>query len=248
VNVIWAALRAFIAACAAVAVILQQANTPSEDFWTDNRWLFYLAVAVIGLGSFIPAIVTAARAGRIDKNARRTRSIETVLGGTLLTVHNASRIPVGQLGIEAYFIGNDHLLRHPLKRKALVRHGQVRLGAQKSLGGIRWTEGKGALGACWKTGKLVRADYDALASGWEAASKVDRLDLTHDESKLLEGFGVVVVHPIFDDGDIVRGCISADAPSVDREALDAEAIKDALANTEKSVWIAAQSSLGTIRL
>lgn len=238
-RVLFAILQALPAPVAAALIVLQDADKPN-NFWSDNAWLFYTAIVVVGIWGVVPPVRQAMRERRTKSNESRLRSIETILGTAFMRIHEATKIPVGELGVEAYLVDHDR----PLGSKALVHHGHVRLGAPKWAGGIRWTKGKGVLGTCWSTGKYAKLDYSRLAASWDDCAEHERYGITKEESKRI-GYGAVAAHPIIHHrGTAVQGCVAADATSTNFDKVASDEVKKVLAEAAAAVWAIVRPSSG----
>lgn len=100
------------------------------------------------------------------------------------------------------------------------RVAKVRLAPVPS-SGISWSEGKGAIGRCWKTGAPHFVDlaahfapYEGVGSEaeWNLIPSDDRYGLTFGDFQRLRGkYGFVAVTPIVR-RDKYIGCVTADMP------------------------------------
>ncbi|MGE4054191.1 MAG: hypothetical protein AB7F99_05275, partial [Vicinamibacterales bacterium] len=117
-----------------------------------------------------------------------------------------------------------------------ARVAKLRLSATSS-SGIRWTEGKGIIGKCWRTRSFECVNLEThfgstLTEGkFAALSDANKLGLTFEDYEHLKNrYGFVAAAPILDDSDRYLGCVSMDMPPVgwSGKQLKVDEVRDSL--------------------
>lgn len=218
-------LAAVLAAAVGAGLALQGAEvwSPSDSVVVS----LIVTAAVLAGGSTAISAVSEFRTRRLG--ARRDFA-DAILTGALWAVVDATGFDYRSLGLAAYRI--QRVWWAPWRRR-LARIHRVRAHFRPAASGVRWTLGKGVIGACISQQQVVaqdlRTDYEALwpcsEEEWNTVAPPEaRLGLTYAEFLDVRGkYDVVVAAPILDvSGATTRavGCVALDGPSGSLERLD----------------------------
>jgi hypothetical protein len=215
-----------------------------------SQWYYLLALIV---ASAVPAAGAQSAVGKwLSRRAgdhqhelvrqqehRRDGNVNAALQAGLGQVLSRTGLPPHETGVCAYRV------QRPSRRgKEMVRVAQCRLSAPHEPSGIRWTKGKGVIGACWKAKRFAVVDLTELVDAILArspgaqVSKGQRLGFNDHELNIVRSRGVEAAEPIFDKDGRVFGCVAFEAPAGSARVLEASAVRDELAAVARAVWIA----------
>jgi hypothetical protein len=200
---------------AAIAQGLARANWPNAAFWTTRGHWILTAIVVAGL---IPALQT----GISELGERRRRklleledNVRAFLATSLVVVSRECNAPWDQTGLQAFLVDGW------LWRKRHVRLSKIRLSSIAS-SGVRWTRGKGVIGACWSSHSVQWAQLDEApfskldewtGDEWNSLEPADTYGLSFaDYQALGRKYGAVAAVPIMGSNDTYIGCVTLDTP------------------------------------
>jgi hypothetical protein len=183
-----------------------------------------VGVRVASLAGFALSIVTPGVAAWNASRAHRERlgrdAYEALLAA-LTKIVDKTRVPASDIGLHAY------LVRRPFPWICMARQdriARVRLSDHPPPSTIVWRDGKGYIGACWKTDLWADFEFDriykdhlncASAVDWAKVPEELRFGMTYEEWRRTRAYRLVRVYPIhakrriFGDYKYV-GCISLD--------------------------------------
>ena len=230
VGTMWRrALQGTAVAVATVIVLLRGGELPSKPFWARNAALFVVAALVLGVAAFSDVVASVRR----ERGLALELEVLDVLKAAHIRIIEATGLDWKEVGLHAFLVGRT--LRRPWE-PVLVRVARWRLRSTPPSTGIRWTPGKGVIGACWEQRADVAAnlteawgdDPDGMTEAeWSQLPHELRYGLSYDEYNRVRSYGAIVASPILLDGAF-EGCVSADAPGDSFEALRTDAVREIL--------------------
>jgi hypothetical protein len=193
-----------------------------KDDFTRQSHSFRLATYAGLAFAVITPGVAAWNATRAHRERLGRDAYEALLAA-LTKIVDKTRIPASELGLHAY------LVRRPLPwfDARQERIARVRLSDHPPPSTIVWKEGKGYVGACWKTDLWADFEFDRIykdhvscksAQDWAKVPVELRFGMTYEEWLRTRAYPLVRVYPIHAKRRIFSGyryvgCISIDTVS-----------------------------------
>lgn len=227
----WAVLRLALLIGSAIPLALKQAGawkSPPEQLLV----LCLLLIALVGAGEPFFARMRD-RANRIAADElERTRQVMLM---ALVEIAHLVSLPCKDVGIHLFVVKDRFPQR--FRESVLERKLRVRLSSMPVSSDVRWTIGKGVVGACWQQQRdqvvdldgLHSAYYGADAEEWDRLSASVTLGLTfQDFERTRAKYGVVVATPVTRPLGGVVGIVAVDGPCGGSSALDSGPVKAAV--------------------
>lgn len=201
---------------AVVVLGLARQGWPSEQFWRNNEPWVIVALLVSASVPLVQAIIMERGERARRKAIEREQKIQLFLTTSLIYIVRHAGADWETTGIQAFEIRRRWKWGATYHQKAAV----VRL-APIPPSGIKWTEGKGLIGRCWKTRTRQFTDLAAHFSDvqhlgpedWRNLSDEKRYGLTFDDFQRVRGkYGIVAAVPIISRKEKYVGCITSDMP------------------------------------
>jgi hypothetical protein len=199
-----------------VTVGIARLDLPLGNWLRAHSIWIVVALAV----TFATGVVQSIIAERGEKARRlsieRELRIQPFLTTSLIYLARYGGAKWETTGIQAFLVRR----RGWRLQKQHVRLSKVRLAPLHS-SGIRWTQGKGAIGRCWETQSPQFVDLEQHfakwtnynASQWSTLSNEQRIGLSHADYLQVKGkYGAVAAVPIVDRHGKYLGCVTADVP------------------------------------
>lgn len=224
----WALLRFGLLIGSAVPLALRQAEIwkkPPEQLLVACL----LTIAFVGAAEPVGKRVQEKRIRVADANRERLRQVMTM---ALVEISHLTSLPCQDVGVHMYVI------RHPFPRRLrqpeLDRILRVRLSSMPEASDIKWTHGKGVVGACWQQQRGVSIDVHALHSEhyacdeatWGTLEPAVTLGLSYADFKRTRGkYGVILATPITRATGGIVGVVSVDGPCERSGALETAVVQ-----------------------
>ena len=203
-----AQLAAVMAIVYAGQVTLEAKGIPDPTFWTsglvgDLHWLFVACGTLAGTATAIGSLYLIHRIRAVQ----RTKAFNELAQDLTLSFCEGSKLTVHTLATHIW-----RVRRRRLRESCLERVGIFKMDPQVPSSGIRWVKGKGAVGLGWTVRQGVVVDLQPhpakVAEGpgaFNALPAAERLNLTHDEFRLVEHYWCVYVVPLLSDSGRLIG-------------------------------------------
>jgi len=200
-----------LGAGASVLALAHSAEFPDRKAWNSDAPLVVAQIAVMAL-----FLVTQSANTILRRRGRRNRRLEDACREVAgLIDEECPELPLRYVGVRIWSVGGPFFARH-LRRKA-----SFFLSGDRGQSGIRWTKGKGVLGAAWEQRREVIHDIAAIRDrardeqGFEALPPEDKMQLSHKEFLSMRQYEVVYASPLYSRAQTssdpaVRGVIAVD--------------------------------------
>jgi hypothetical protein len=231
---------------AAATVVVTLVGAPG----LKSHWYFVLALALVAVvaGAAAQSQFRKWLARHVDdreskrareRDRRRARDVEVALRVGLGQILKHAGLPPDETGVYAYLISRPGAGRRQEMRRVAGFH----LSVVRPPISVRWTKGKGVIGACWRMSQFAVADLTELADAVLgppviSASKDERLGLTDKDLEAVRDRGVEAAEPIFDRERATVGCVTLEAPTGSMRIVEEDRVRDELAVIARAVWIA----------
>jgi hypothetical protein len=196
----------------------------SAKLWTPSDRVTIALVVAVAVVAVISSSMAAVGDVRRQRRAGADQDAERALTAALWAIVDlleASGTPVDyrDLSLSVY-----RLRRRRLRTPQLRRVHMLRARNRPEASGIRWAPGRGVIGTCVETGRLVAQDFAALsdapdlrtAEDWDELPAEVRLGLTWEQfCAARDKYGTVVAAAVTVDrpaGSEIIGCIALDGP------------------------------------
>lgn len=160
-SIIWRITVAVIGLAAVVIVTAQRYNYGSFT----KKQAFVAAVVAAGLAAIDGLVGVRKRLRARAREDAKTRA-QKILMGLLVEISDANAIGVQDLGASAWVMRWRYRwrMRKWWPKKVLVRVVRFRLDENPQPTQVDWTKGKGAIGSCWATQRIIHRDWRVQAS------------------------------------------------------------------------------------
>lgn len=208
-------LEAALAAVASSVLVAHQVQ--ARTFSTPVLWISILFLAAEAV---LRPTVIALQELSATKSQEFREDTRLALSAALVQVAEqaGSRVAdIKNFGISAFIVRRR--LLHP-RHGQQMRVARVRLSSTPPPSNIPWTTGKGVIGLCWETQRIIATDtarmYDDLhecnKTEWDDLDSDVRLNLKYEEFRRIAGkYAGVVAVPIVDSRtERYRGCVALD--------------------------------------
>jgi hypothetical protein len=218
-------LAAILAAASTILLGLSKIPWPDAQYWADHIPVLALVVVLAAATPVAQRAIAEYGEGRAERERKRDESIRIYLNASFVQIHHLTNAPMTRMGVQAFLVKrsfkpNWSFSWRPAEQRRVVR---VKLHEAQAPSGIRWTEGKGLIGECWRRRDRCHvnleehfAKYRALGEDeWKALPLQERFGLEFDEFQRTKGrYGLLAAVPIIDKADPGRylGCVSFDTP------------------------------------
>lgn len=194
----------------AIGMLSKQLNVPTS-LWEAHSGPMVGVLFVLGIPAQVGLIWRSFRLDNLLKHDEALDLAREYCNLLLVDIYDRcdNAMPATSLGVHAWLVKG-------WRNKRLVRVVSFKL-HKTSETGIKWTKGKGAIGACWRDEIESFFDLQDLRfiatkgqDAFNALSDTVRLGLSWEEFQKTRNYVGVYVWPIKDRTGKFRGCVSVD--------------------------------------
>ena len=191
--------------------LAHSADFPSTGAWSSGHVLppAQILAAVLLVISQITVVLTARR-------RQRNRELESACREVAACIDElCPSLPLREVGVHIWAVSGLPFARH------LRRSGSFLLLSNRARSGIRWTKGKGVVGAAWQKEMRVIEDIETIRTkatsegAYMALPDGDRLGLSWEDFVKTPRYQIVCANPLYNRGNgrakpVVRGVVAID--------------------------------------
>ncbi|MCA1839968.1 MAG: hypothetical protein ABR507_09115 [Actinomycetota bacterium] len=215
---------------------------PSQHFWTAHKSIPIAALVVVTFGT-ANGIFEAVRSQRRERREGLQLKIQQPLIALFVSLlDHLGPEHYKDLGVHAFMVQRKLSPAWPWVRPELVRIGGFQL-KMRPHAGVRWTKGKGLIGACWAKNQDVVAnleeDWKELRTlspeEWDEVDPEERYGLTKEEYERTSDYGAITATPIQNAAGTFKGCISVDSTGPSYDSLWTDRVRENMQNAAQAV-------------
>lgn len=232
--------RVLFAAAGLSVVVLHTLIENKVVKWSP--WIVVSVAIAVGTLAFIENIRVLVYKYQAYEREKARAEMHQPLVGALNSITEARKVPLEVLGIGVFAIGRAWSLKGwvvPWRGEQLKQIFRFRLSNYPPDVPVRWTKGKGAIGACWASETPVLHDRRAAAGRYggnaqqltkekyKQLSEEDRSGFTRSEFiQTIESWGEILAMPIRADGTnrmigvLSVDCLSSQYTTANMKVLD----------------------------
>lgn len=238
----WRLTIGLLASSGAVVLMTKGASWPSEAFWSDKTKLIVAAILFVGFAA-VNGIFETTRNVRRERREELELNLQLPLRALFVgLLDDLGPEHFRDLGINCFLVRRRARPGFPWTGLELNRVASFRL-KSRPRAGVRWTRGKGLIGACWETNCDVVANLEQewahirtiSETEWNLLDDGLRYGLSHSEYLRTKDYEVIVATPIQDKEGRFVGCISVDSVGPDYEALWSAGLREQMQDAAETV-------------
>lgn len=196
-------------------------------------WALFVLIAAIPVVYIGDNVIQASREKAIRAQREGEMDVLKVCVTLAAEVHRITGIDLEILGVSVWRVYVPGRRGWPQKRHAhcLERVERFRIGPHPAPSDASWTEGKGVIGKCWETKRLVFQDWGSAQracagqtsmseSRWNAVTANRRWGFERAEYLgAVNKYAQVLAQPITDRHGAFIGCLSIDIPTAETDLV-----------------------------
>lgn len=226
---IWLATLGLAGAAVTLLVALHE--------WKHTKWppdsLIFWSVLAVAVATTVDKVVGIFRRYRARERSKAEARTQKALVALLVEISESKHVNIQDLGVSV-FVPRWRVWRWGSGR-VLVRVMRFRLDDHPQPSPVRWTKGKGAVGSCWETARMVhrpwrtqRAEYSSPSLTAEEFSRIptDEQDgFEHREFvAIADKYSEVLAAPVLSEVGAIVGVVSVDVAA--RAGVFKDILKD----------------------